>query len=77
MNDEPAFPMIKPSGCDTYGLQYRGLSIRDYFATAAMQGWLASWPKTQAHPVDKNEQQAEAKRCYAIADAMIAERLKQ
>ena len=47
-----------------------GLSVRDYFAAKAMQGWLGS----RAMAVDEKLVAAAA---YALADAMIAEREKK
>lgn len=39
-NGGPAYP--------TQG--YEGLTLRDYFAAKAMQGWLASYPEGIDHP---------------------------
>ncbi len=53
------------------GFQSDGMTLRDYFAAAAMSGALA-------HPgADISYGLREvAKRCYAMADAMLAERDK-
>ncbi|MDP2620875.1 MAG: hypothetical protein Q8P46_11995 [Hyphomicrobiales bacterium] len=51
---------------------HTGLTLRDYFAAACMQGMCstAQWPSKQ----DGGEI---GRRAYAIADAMIAERDKE
>lgn len=54
-----------------------GMTLRDYFASDAMKGWLASFGEQDGHPADKP---IGASRCarlsYALADAMLAERRK-
>lgn len=47
---------------------HNGMTLRDYFATKAMQGLLA----TDLKPNVENEDLAEV--AYAIADAMLRER---
>lgn len=66
MNDGgPVFPTsIKPS-CD----HHPGLSLRDYFAAAAMNGILSG-----ALQMDKNQTLCRAS--YGIADDILAEREK-
>lgn len=66
-SDEPAFPLT--SAADH---QYLGMSLRDYFAAKAMQGFL---------PGPMNRMQFElvadvANLAYIMADAMLAERAK-
>jgi hypothetical protein len=61
----PAFPTTKP--LDYWGDPNQGLSMRDYFAAAALQGIIA------AHGNESNERVA-AEYAYGYADAMIAER---
>jgi hypothetical protein len=55
-----------------------GLSLRDYFAAAALQGWLASFGQDTAHPADGHRGNencaANAKFAYALADAMLKAR---
>ncbi len=46
-----------------------GLSIRDYFAAAAMQGYVSSYPNGGA-----GDAEAIAEDSYTLADAMLAER---
>lgn len=62
-NGGPAFPTPQtPSTVD--GL-YDGMSLRDYFAAAALQGICARGFQTEAFA---------AVQAYRVADAMIAER---
>lgn len=62
----PAFPV---GGTVNYGM-----SLRDYFAAAALSGLIpnAAWDYSSG-PCNA----AAAERCYAIADAMLAAREKQ
>jgi hypothetical protein len=51
-----------------------GMSLRDYFAAKAMQGWLSTYADT-THPTQSaSELKVFAKMAYKVADAMIAER---
>ena len=53
------------------------MNDRDYFAAAAMQGWLSSWPATEPHPADFNlNVTLIAQQSYVIADAMLEARRK-
>lgn len=47
-----------------------GLTLRDYFATAVLQGWMAS----DATPIDPSKI---AQKAYAMADEMLKARVKQ
>ena len=60
----PAYPL----GMDTNG-RCDGMSLRDYFAGQALAGMLAYGGR----PSDFGERAAT---CYALADAMLAERNK-
>ena len=64
----PASPAFLPEGADSY---FPGKSLRDWFAGQALVGNLANhecvWKE---YPGDI------AKDCYALADAMLAEREK-
>ena len=75
MNDGgPAFPVSDEQSDDGLSAS-KGMSLRDFFAAGAMQGWLASWPSPAAHPaISLNGASSIARLSYAIADAMIAER---
>lgn len=63
-NGGPAYP--------TQG--YEGLTLRDYFAGQAMQGWLASYPESTQHPVDTHHEKMVAELSYLMADAMLKAR---
>lgn len=63
-NGGPAYP--------TQG--YEGLTVRDYFAAKAMQGWLASYPESNQHPVVTHHENMVAELSYLMADAMLKER---
>lgn len=53
------------------------MNDRDYFAAAAMQGWLSSWPAAEPHPADFTLNAARiAQQSYVMADAMIEARRK-
>lgn len=63
-NGGPAYP--------TQG--YEGLTVRDYFAAKAMQGWLASYPESNQHPVVTHHENMVAELSYLMADAMLKAR---
>ncbi|HIB0170638.1 TPA: hypothetical protein ACWSZU_002332 [Escherichia coli] len=63
-NGGPAYP--------TQG--YEGLTVRDYFAAKAMQGWLASYPESEQHPVATHHENMVAELSYLMADAMLKAR---
>ncbi|HBW9592032.1 TPA: hypothetical protein RFM78_003436 [Klebsiella pneumoniae subsp. pneumoniae] len=65
-NGGPAYP--------TQG--YEGLTVRDYFAAKAMQGWLASYPESEQHPVATHRENMVAELSYLMADAMLKAREK-
>ena len=62
----PAFPtlFIEPN----YGSGYAGMTLRDYFAAAALKGQAHRF----AHPHEHRELLAQD--CYEIADAMLKAR---
>jgi hypothetical protein len=60
----PAFP-----GVDEMGDAYTGMTLRDYFATKAMQGLIAG-----ANPEHSINLHGAAEWSYNMADAMIAAR---
>ena len=60
MNDIPAFPRPS-SGVDQY--PQTGMTLRDYFAAKAMQGFLTGDYDLYAHEV--------VQRAYEMADAMM------
>ena len=63
----PAFPVIGAAGSQE---DYGGMSLRDYFAAKAMQGFAAdgadTWPSAEELAHD----------AYRLADAMLAVRAK-
>ena len=62
MNDIPAFPSV-----NHHGQKLKGMTLRDYFAAKAMQGFMAD-PSLHAS-VDEF-----AARAYDMADAMLKAR---
>ena len=68
MKDIPAFPVpsyVNKDG-ETHDVEFKGMTLRDYFAVKAMQSIMAS---------DKNEHfLVITKGAYEIADAMMKER---
>jgi hypothetical protein len=82
MNNPPAFPTnqyangISPSGFDT------GMTLRDYFAAKAMQGFLAAkaWHPDFNYPADfnfdagKRAADAVSEAAYKYADQMLKAR---
>lgn len=65
-NGGPAFPVATA----TY-LQQSGMTLRDYFAAKAMQGFMAN----KANPM-RFDPDGDAVWAYTIADAMLRERAK-
>lgn len=65
VENPPAFPSHEIDA-DTISA-YSGMSMRDYFASAALTGLLSSYMRTPTEDV---------KLAYAIADCMIVERSK-
>lgn len=65
----PAFP----NECATTVHGRAGMSLRDYFAAKAMQGWLATFTDSR-HPTENGGAQDFARRAYALADEMIKAR---
>ena len=62
MKDIPAFPAMHFDLADSE----HGMTMRDYFAAMALQGWLASFSEEmEPHP------RKTAEFCYVIADAMM------
>ena len=53
---------------------YEGLTVRDYFAAKAMQGWLAGYPAGIDHPARSEEGFIVAELSYLMADAMLKAR---
>ena len=67
-NGGPAFPTVDANREEVYGT--RGMSLRDYFAAKAMQGFSVNSDFTE------NTHREIADMAYALADAMLEERSK-
>jgi len=75
-NGGPAFPCeVLVDQCGTKST-WEGMTLRDYFAAKAMQGWLASFSCESRHPTESGGAKYVAAASYAMADAMLAERNK-
>lgn len=55
-------------------IQQEGMTIRDYLASASLQGWLASYGEGDRHPVLNETADQVACLSYAMADAMLKSR---
>ena len=51
----------------------KAITLRDYFAAAALQGWLSTYSDAD-HPADHGACDAVARDAFAMADAMLAAR---
>ena len=74
----PAFPADEwdqddsvSQGCIVLTEKHLGMTLRDYFAANAINGMCSTptWPRADDSP-------ELAKRAYALADAMLAERMR-
>lgn len=65
-----AFPI--PGSQQNYPME--GMTLRDYFAAKAMQGWLSSYGTDAVHPVHSDSAVDVAKNAYALADEMLKAR---
>jgi len=65
MNNPPAFPI----GLEAFGEDKTGMTLRDYFAAKAMQGWLAN-SKTAYDTSYEHLSEV----FYGMADAMLKAR---
>lgn len=79
-NGGPAFPWVT-CGAEGYigqGGANEGMTLRDYFAAAALPPILASteWREKPGPKEWQDRMQKVAESAYAIADAMLAEREK-
>ena len=66
----PAFPGA------TYDGPFAGMTLRDYFAAKAMEGWVASAPVISGEPMNGSAEMAEqiAGASFVLADAMLKAR---
>lgn len=69
-----AFPMLGNVGHNSDWVAEDGMTLRDYFAAKALQGWLASYPADAVHPVVAENTAQVAKQAYMMADAMLKAR---
>lgn len=72
--DMPAFPSQQQETLDgSWNQTYDpGMSLRDWFAGQALNGWLASWP--DGSDADRESEAKVASFSYRLADAMLAAR---
>jgi len=70
----PAFPHTTQWDGITPAINYHGISMRDYFAAAALQGNLASQSIDVGYYEGKDAWDKAAKDSYAVADAMLRAR---
>ena len=67
-NSGPAFPFTEMHTHGNPYTQWKGMTMRDYFAAKALQGLLAAW----THGVPESEAIAQA--AYSYADDMLKAR---
>lgn len=72
MDDRPAFPVPEANNANgsLRASPYKGMSLRDYFAAAALTGLIAGAEKSSSND-------ALAGMAYSIADAMLKESAKE
>jgi hypothetical protein len=75
-NGGPAFPTEAYDLDRKTTVREEGMTLRDYFAAKAMQGWLSSFSCESRHPTESGGAKYVAAASYAMADAMLAERNK-
>ena len=75
-NGGPAFPLQGGVEQLETSLPLQGMTLRDYFAAAALQGLLATdaMDKGAQHVSPEVNERAMAMACYALADAMLRAR---
>ena len=73
MNNPPAFPKLPIGRASNNEILYQsdGMTLRDYFAAKAMQGYCSNQQHTSSCTVELTADCA-----YEMADAMLAEREK-
>lgn len=72
MQQETAFPTEESNYEKVWSSP--GMTLRDYMAAKAMQGWLSSFGADSFHPVEAGTQDAVANISYQMADAMLKAR---
>lgn len=75
MKEKYAYPSgPRPDPNNPYeAIREQGMTLRDYFAAKAMQGWVASFGPEDGNPNPSST----AELAYEIADAMMTESEKQ
>lgn len=75
-NGGPAFPVpeLDLGDAGVCPVDNPGMTLRDYFAAAALQGWLASFSPELLHPAKADTTADIAADSYTMADAMLAAR---
>jgi hypothetical protein len=79
MNDGGnAFPFVSHGGFHEHQVCEGGMTLRDYFAAAALQGWISSCPTVSGDALNGSAEHADlvTVRCYRYADAMLKQREK-
>lgn len=70
----PAFPLHN-HGAQTLGMHIAGMTMRDYFAAAALQGLMGrSWADSATGKFPENLHDVWATAAYQMADAMLKAR---
>jgi hypothetical protein len=70
MNDGgPAFPFVSHGGIHEHQWCSGGMSLRDYFAAAALQSYALEYQERMSG-------EDIASQCYSLADAMLKQREK-
>ena len=73
----PAFPASSWSVNGDFLGENQGMTLRDHFAAAAMQGWIATYrADIAASAVDESCANEAARLAYRVADAMLRERAR-
>lgn len=75
-NGGPAFPYsgIHKGEKENYIVDSHGMTLRDYMAAKAIQGWLASGHDDNRHPAVAGNADEVAMNAYQMADAMLRAR---
>lgn len=68
-NNKPNNPIAFPQDANTCLDEFRGMTLRDYFANSAMQG-LVTFIRTK----DIHDMESIVTRAYCLADLMLKER---
>ena len=74
MNTEPAFPTENHVNDKFETIAHPGMSLRDYFAAKALQGYVASPVEVPPFATAAEHADYAARTCYAYADAMLSAR---